>query len=303
MHTHGHDHHHHGSVATGLKRAFVVTLLFAAVEAVGGVLSHSMALISDAAHMIVDASALGLALFAARIALRPRSSTHTFGYGRAEILAAAVSGGALMVAACGILVEAIERLREPVTIQARMMGGVAVFGLLANLGAAYFLHGDTQTSLNSRAAWLHVMADAAGSVATIIASIVILRGGSPRVDSVASIVIAILIVYGAFRLLREAATVLMEQTPPGVDVVAIERTIRTVPGVRDVHDLHVWRISDGFPMATAHVVLDGAAHGVDVARDVAKRVHDAHGIDHVTIQPEVAVPAEAPIELARARPR
>jgi len=296
--THGHAHRH--GAGTALTRALALTLGFAFVEAVVGVLSGSLALLSDAAHMLVDSGALALAIFAQRLAARPRTELHTFGYRRAEVLAAAISGGALVTTSIGIIIEALGRLGSFREIRGDWMLGTAVAGLLVNLAAGLALMREARASINVRAALAHVMADAAGSVAAIVASVAVLRFGLHQADAIASILISILILWGASKLIRESAAILMEQAPAGVSAAAIEATIRATPGVRDLHDLHVWTISDGFPVVTVHVVLDGQAHGTGVARAVSERVAKEHGIEHVTVQPEAVLEAEAPLPM---RPR
>jgi len=297
-HTHGHGHSHGAGGA--LTTALVVTLIFAFVEAGVGFFSKSLALLSDAGHMLIDSGALALAVVAQRLASRPRTASHTFGYRRAEVLAAAVSGGVLFAASIGIVVEALGRLREAEAVRGDWMLGTAIAGLLVNIASGMALMREAHSSINVRAALAHVMADAAGSVAAIVASIAVLKFGIPEADSVASILISLLILWGAWKLIRESAAVLMEQAPPGVSAAEIEKTIRETPGVRDLHDLHVWTISDGFPVVTVHVVLDGQGHGTGVARAVAERVAKAHGIEHVTVQPEAVLEAEAPLIM---RPR
>jgi len=182
------------------------------------------------------------------------------------------------------------------------MLATAVAGLAVNVGAGLALMSGAHASINVRAALAHVMADALGSVAAIAASVAVLRFNLPEADSVASIAISILILWGASKLLRESASVLMEQVPEGISTAAIEATIRATPGVRDLHDLHVWTISDGFPVVTVHVVLDGQGHGTGVAHAVAERVAREHGIEHVTVQPEAVLEAEAPLLMKPRQP-
>jgi cobalt-zinc-cadmium efflux system protein len=169
---------------------------------------------------------------------------------------------------------------------------VAVFGLLANVASAAVLT-RAAGNANIRAARAHVLSDAAGSVAAIVAGVLVVTLGWGRADSVASVLVAGLALWSAWRLVRRTASVLMESTPPGLDVGDLEDTIRATPGVADLHDLHAWRISEGFDVVTVHVVLDGAHHGTEVAREVARRVHDEHGIGHVTVQPEAPAAAAA----------
>ncbi len=249
-------------------------------------------MLSDAGHMLTDAGALGLALWAQSLSTRPRSGRKTFGYRRAEILAAAANGIVLGITAVAVIVEAIRRLSAPAQVEAHVMLVVAAVGLVVNLIGAWNLSRGETRSLNLRAAAIHMLADAAGSAAAIIAAVLILAFGWDRADPVTSIVISALILTGSWRLLRDATHVLMEGTPAGIDVAVLERVACGTPGVCDVHDLHVWSIVDDAPVITAHVVLDPGAHGVEVARDVGRRIEEAVGQCHVTVQPEAALPDE-----------
>ncbi|MFT3927898.1 MAG: cation diffusion facilitator family transporter [Myxococcales bacterium] len=275
------------SASRRLAWALVLTAGFMVVEVVSGLMTHSLALLSDAGHMLTDSGALLLALFAQRIAMKPRTRLYTFGFRRAEILAALINGVVLVVTALLIVVEAIERLKDPPQVQAGTMLWVACAGLLVNLCAALVLglnheHGNA----NLRAALAHVLSDALGSVASIGAALSVLYFDQPLADPLASLFISLLIGFGALRLVRSTANVLMESVPLGVDLGELERVIRETPGVADLHDLHAWGISDGFAAVTVHVVLDGAAHGTDVAQAVVQRIKDRFGITHVTVQPE-----------------
>lgn len=303
-HPHRHDHRHaHDPAGAGraLSGALGVTLAFAFVEAVVGLGAGSLALLSDAAHMLVDSGALALALFAQRLAARPRTASHTFGFRRAEVIAAAISGGALGAASLGIIIEAAGRLSAPHPVRGEWMLATAVLGLVVNAASGAVLLRSAHASINVRAALAHVAADAAGSVAAIAAAVAVLRFDLPQADAVASILISVLILWGAARLIRESAGILMEQAPSGLPAEAIEATVRATKGVADLHDLHVWTISDGFPVVTVHVVLEGGAHGAEVAGEVARRVAREHGVTHVTVQPEARVVAEAPIAFAPRR--
>jgi cobalt-zinc-cadmium efflux system protein len=262
-----------------------MTTSFMFVEVVAGLISRSLALLSDAGHMLTDAGALALALVAQNLAARARTERHTFGYRRAEILAALINGTVLGVSAIWIIIEAARRFSEPRAILGAPMLVVAGLGLVVNLIAAWLLaHG--HGNINTRAAAAHVASDAAGSVAAMIAGGLVLGFGWNIADPIASIAISLLILWGAWRLVRESVDVLMEGTPAGVDPNALEQVILTAPGVASLHDLHVWCISDGFPVVTVHVVLDGSGHGTDVSRAVARRIQERFGIEHVTVQPE-----------------
>jgi cobalt-zinc-cadmium efflux system protein len=291
-HAHDHDHGHAGAPIPYLRAALAITLGSMAVEVVGGVVSGSLALLSDAGHMLADAGALALALTAQLVAARPRTERRTYGWRRAETLAAFLNGIALGVTAVFIVAEAVERWSSPPPVRGSIMLPVAVFGLLANVASAAVLT-RAAGNANIRAARAHVLSDAAGSVAAIVAGVLVVTLGWGRADSVASVLVAGLALWSAWRLVRRTASVLMESTPPGLDVGDLEDTIRATPGVADLHDLHAWRISEGFDVVTVHVVLDGAHHGTEVAREVARRVHDEHGIGHVTVQPEAPAAAAA----------
>ena len=281
------------AVALGLTAAFLV------VEVVVGILSGSLALLADAGHMLGDSGALALSLVVAFVAARPRSARKTFGYRRAEVLAALAHAVALAVAATWIVMEAVERMGAPPPVHAGPMLAAAVAGLGVNLASAWVLHRRAGSGINVRAALAHVLGDALGSVAAIAAGLAMWIGRFYLADPLASVAISCLLVLGAYRLVREATHVLMEGTPEGLDVAALERTILDTPGVDGVHDLHVWEITPGAPMLTAHVVLAPGTHGTDVAARVGQRVTEAHAIAHVTIQPEPPEPAPISIRLKR----
>jgi cobalt-zinc-cadmium efflux system protein len=260
------------------------------VEATVGFLSGSLALMADAGHMLADAGALGLALVAQRFAERPRTERSTFGYRRAEVLAAFVNGMALSGVAVLIIKEALERYFSPVAIQGQAMLVTAAAGLCVNLLVAAILMRSQRDSVNVRAAFAHVLSDALGSVAAISAGLMVVFFDVTRADPVVSAAIAVLVFWSGFRVLRETAGILLESAPPNLDVGKIERTISETPGVGGVHDLHVWRISHRFDALTAHVTLERGSHGTDVCQAVALRLKQVHGLSHVTIQPESPPP-------------
>lgn len=273
------------------------------VEAIAGWASGSLALMSDAGHMLSDSGALALALAAQRVADRPRTRTRTFGFRRAETLAALANATALAASAVLIVIEAVRRLAhgaEP--IEGRTMLAVAGLGLAINVTSAIVLSRGREKNANVRAALAHVLSDAAGSVAAITAGVLVIWRGWAWADPACSLVIAILIAIAAVRLVQNASGVLMEGAPAGLDVGALEKTIRGTPGVREMHDLHAWRIEEGFDAVTVHVVLAPEAHGVEVAREVARRIHREHGVEHVTVQPEAASESIVPVEALK-RPR
>jgi cobalt-zinc-cadmium efflux system protein len=285
--------------------ALALTVLFMAVEAVTGWLVHSLALLSDAGHMFADAAALGLALVAQRVASRPRTTFRTYGFRRAETLAALANGIALGVTALLVVAEGIARWHEPPAVDVLPMLVVAIVGLLVNLLAGWVLSRGQGHNTNVRAAIAHVAADALGSAAAIAAALLMLWFAWYRADVIASLAISLLILWGAYRLVTETVSVLMESAPPGVSLAELEATIRGTRGVAEMHDLHAWTISDGFDIVTVHVVLDGSAHGTDVAREVGERIRVAHKVNHVTVQPEAPSlpPAIHPAHLLLRKPK
>ena len=293
---HGHGGHGHGQAGVTpvrvLRVALVLTASFMVVEAVVGVWSGSLALLADAGHMLADAGALALALVAQHFAARPRTQHSTFGFRRAEVLAAFINGVALAVTAVWVVVEAAERWLSPHAIRGVGMLITAVAGLLVNAIVAAVLMGAQKDSLNVRAAFVHVLTDALGSVAAILAGLAVVFLGWVRADPALSVLIALLVAYSGWRVLRETTAILLEAAPPELDVAAVEASIRECPGVAALHDLHVWRISDSFDALTVHVTLERGAHGVDVCRSVADKLKADHGLEHVTVQPEAPPPDE-----------
>lgn len=271
-------------------------------EFVVGWWSHSLALVADAGHMLGDTGALALSYWVASVAQRPRSRRCTYGYRRAEVLGALLSSVMLTVISLWVGTQAIQRLLSttPLDIHGHGLLATAFVGLLVNLCAAWILHRHGGESLNVRAALLHVFGDILGSVLAMIAGISVLAG-YPFTDALASLAIAALLLWGCVRLLREATHVLMEGAPERLDVSAVERTIAETPGVRSVHDLHVWCLTPDVPMLTAHVVIAPSAHGTDVAKRVGERLRDEFRIEHATIQPEPAGPTHVPLRLSKSR--
>jgi cobalt-zinc-cadmium efflux system protein len=285
---HGHDHHHARSQS---KTRLVLALLLAGgylvAEVVGGILTNSLALLADAGHMLSDVAALALSLAAIWIAERPADARRTFGYYRAEILAALVNGATLGAISIYIFIEAARRLSEPPEVQGPLMLGIAVGGLVVNLIALAILSGGKEHSLNVRGAWLHVMTDALGSVGAIAAAVLIWLFHWNWADPAISIVIGLLVIYSGWRLVQESVAVLMESAPRGIDVDQVRDAIAGTSGVAAVHDLHVWTITSGFDALSAHVVLADAnlPHGKLLA-ELRTALHDRFGIDHITIQIE-----------------
>ncbi|HSG46307.1 MAG TPA: cation diffusion facilitator family transporter, partial [Longimicrobiales bacterium] len=265
---HNHDHDHGAEQGPGgrtaerrrLRWVLGITTAFMVAEAVGGWLSGSLALLADAGHMLTDAGALALSLFAMRMAQRPANTEKTFGYVRLEILAALVNGATLLVIAGLIVVEAWRRLREPVAVDAGVMLTIAVMGLGVNIAGALLLHGHAHDNLNMRGAYLHVLGDLLGSVGAIAAGLVILFTGWTPADPLISVVIALLILYSAWNLVKEATDVLLEAAPAHIDVADVVEELRNIPGLDQVHDVHVWTLTSGFVALSAHGVIDDPTH-------------------------------------------
>jgi cation diffusion facilitator family transporter len=302
----GHGHSHAPATAGAAQRRRLVlvlglTVAVLAAEVVGAVLSGSLALLADAGHMATDAAGLGLALAAVTLAQRPARGRRTFGWQRVEILAAVANGLLLLAVAAYVLIEAIRRIGQPPEIGAGLMLVVASVGLVVNLGSILLLHGGRRTSLNVRGAYLEVVADALGSVAVIVAAVVIATTGWTPADIVASAVIGCLVLPRAWQLLREAFDVLLEAAPRGVDLGDVRAHILGVDGVLDVHDLHAWTITSGLPVLSAHVVVTdealAAGHGGRVLDALCSCLGEHFDLEHCTFQLEAAAHAghESPV--------
>lgn len=268
--------------------ALAITSIFLVVEVIGAYISNSLALLADAAHMLTDVAAIGLSLFAMWLARRPTQPERTFGHLRAEILAALVNAVTLIVMAIYIFWEAWQRWQEPPEVQSTPLLIVAIAGMCANIASAWVLSrgGGHEQSLNTRGAFLHVIGDLLGSVATIVAALVIALTGWYAADPLLSAVIGGLVVFGAWSLLRESVDVLLEAAPRGVVIADVRRTIDDVPGVEGVHDLHVWTVTSGFTALSAHVETDDLANWSSCMQEIARTLRDTFGIVHVTLQPE-----------------
>ena len=295
MHDHNHPRGpeaHRPAVATihgdrkRLTFAVALTSIYLIAEVIGGLLTGSLALLADAGHMLSDVASLGLALGALLLARRPASSDRTYGYHRAEVLAAAVNGIALVAVAVWIVVEAISRVRNPPEVWAGPMLAVATGGLIINLLVLSRLHGGHDHSLNLRGAWLHVLADTLGSVGAITSGAIIWFTGWQLADPLASILIALLVLGSAVNLLSNTAHVLMEGAParPRCDEVRAEMV--AVAGVGSIHDLHLWTLGHGRKVLTAHVVKESCSTMEDLLPRLQGRLEDRFGLTHVTLQVE-----------------
>ncbi len=287
MQSHAHIHHHVPEAAgKSLVWALLLTLGFAGVEAAAGWWSGSLALLGDAGHMVSDAFALGFASIAAWVARRPPSKRHSYGLGRADVIAALVNGVFMLAIVAGIVIEAIERFREPRPVVGVAVIGVATIGLAINVMVAYVLSRGEKT-INTRAAMLHVMGDLLGSAAALIAGIVIYATGWTPIDPILSLFICLLIIVSSLRLLREALHIILEGVPPHLDFTEVgEAMVKASERVLSVHDLHIWNLSSGTIALSAHVLVDELDSWDELLEQERKMLHDRFGIDHVTLQPE-----------------
>jgi cobalt-zinc-cadmium efflux system protein len=290
LHAHraGDARHHHaieGRNPRVLMGAVALTLGFAGIEALAGILANSLALIADAGHMVTDSAALGLALFAQVLAHRPPSPKHSFGFGRSEALAAFVNGLAMLGVVGWILYEAAQRFVTPPPVQGGMVLIVAAVGLGINLLVAWLLSQDPK-SINTRAALVHVMGDMLGSVAALVSGAVILLSGWMTIDPLLSVLVSMLILRSTFAVLRDSYHVLMEGVPHDIDYLQVGADIGAIAGVLSVHDLHVWEMAAGQPALIGHVEVRSIQEWPQVLASIKAMLLDKHGIDHVTLQPE-----------------
>lgn len=270
-----------------------LTLAVCAAEVAGAAVSGSLALLADAGHMLADIAAIGLSLFTAWIAEKPADASRTYGYLRWEILGALLNGAALFVIAGWIVVEAAGRFHAPPPVHGGVLFGVALVGLVANLGSLLALHGGHHENLNVRAAYLHVLGDALGSLGALLAGGIILATGWTMADPIISVGIAVLILGGAWRLVRESVNILLESAPSHISLAEVERRIRGLPGVTAVHDLHVWTVTSGLVAMSGHAVVPDLGTHPDALSGI-QRAMSALGIGHVTIQLETGGPCPDP---------
>ncbi|MBS0215304.1 MAG: cation transporter [Proteobacteria bacterium] len=267
--------------------AFGLTAAFLVVEAIGGLITNSLALLSDAAHMMTDVIALAISLIAVRLSRRPPDARRTYGYARMEAIGALVNGGLLFIVAIYILWEAVGRFRQPPEVASTAMLVIAVIGLVVNLISMRLLQAGSGSSLNVKGAYLEVWSDMLGSVGVILAAIVIRYTGWVHADPIIAVLIGLWVLPRTWTLLRAAGHVLMQGVPNGLDLDAVRAAISDQPGVAEVHDLHAWALGSNEPVLTAHVVLDATGRDADAVRAaLAAMLHDRFDIDHATLQVE-----------------
>ena len=290
QHNDGHEHglgHSHAADASvpALRLTLILTAVLLVVEVIGGVLSNSIALLADAGHMLTDVAAVGLALFVAWFSKQPTTPEKTYGFLRWEILAAFINGSTLLLISAWILFEAVTRLRVPQPVEGGLMLAVASAGLIVNIVAARILAASSSGSLNMRGAYLHVLGDVLATLGTIIAAILIRFTGWLMADPIASILTTVLIMSGAWRLVRESIDILLESTPAHIPLPAVRGQLEAIPGIESVHDLHIWSVTPAVVAMSAHCIV----REPDKHQHVLEHIHDAmrlFGIQHVTIQLE-----------------
>ena len=287
-HEHDHHGHSHGPSPDADRRWLAIALAFIAsfmaVEVVVGIIASSLALLSDAAHMLTDAASIALALVAVRLAARPPTRRYTFGLGRAEILSAQVNGASLLVLAGIIAIEAVRRLFDPPDVEGGFVIVVGVLGGLVNVAAAWALSRSERKSLNVQGAMAHVLADLYGSIAATASGVVIVLTGTEEADGVAALVVAGLMLRSGWRLLRDSSRILLEGSPKDIDVAEVGEALARHTGVLEVHDLHVWEVTSGFPALAAHVLVPEGDDCHARRRELEALLHERFGIDHTTLQ-------------------
>jgi len=286
------QHHEHNHLAgNGVRRLLIALLIISAImvaEFVGGLLSNSLALQGDAGHMLVDALALGISILAIQVARRPSTVTRTFGYHRIEIMAALTNGIILGLVAMYIFYEAYQRFIDPPEVQTTLMMIVAAVGLVANLTAMWLLRGARKNNLNMRAAFWHIFGDTISSLGVITGGIIIMTTGWGIVDPIMAVLIGCIILWGAVRLIRESADILLEAAPKHVRIEEVNRMILGIPGVEDVHDMHIWTITSGIIALSAHLIIEDqtVANSGEISRAVNKELARLFNITHTTLQLE-----------------
>lgn len=289
-HVHGHGGHSHGVSADADAGKLAITLglilAFMCVEVATGIIAHSLALLSDAGHMLTDAAAIAFSLVALRLAQRPAKGAMTFGLKRVEILSAQANGITLLVLAAFIIYEAIHRLVSPPNVRGGLILVIALLGIVVNVAATWTLAKANRQSLNVEGSFQHIVTDLYAFIGTAVAAIVILATGFDRADPIASLLVAGLMLRSAYGLLRESGRVFLEAAPRGLDPDEIGRAMAAAPAVVEVHDLHVWEVTSGFPALSAHVLVGTDANCHAARRELETLLHDRFDVEHTTLQVE-----------------
>jgi cobalt-zinc-cadmium efflux system protein len=284
MTAHHHHHHHRSDDSRRMTVVLLVNIAMLAAAIAGGLVFDSLALLADGGHVLADVGAIALALFAAWVASRPASPQRTFGFRRTEIIAALANGVTLVAVSVFVFIEAISRMSNPPDVQGAGVLAIGAFGLAGNAFATWMLMQGDRSNVNLEGVLRHSAADALGSLGVIVAALIVLTTGWDQADAVVSIGIAVLILLGSWRLVREPFNVLMEAAPEGIDVRDVGNAMCGVPGVREVHDLHVWTVTSGFAALAAHIRSDPSESAEEVRERVEIVLHERFGLDHTTLQ-------------------
>jgi cobalt-zinc-cadmium efflux system protein len=284
MSAHHHHHHHRADDNRRMGVVLAINLAMLAAGIVGGIVFDSLALLADAGHVLADVGAIALALFAAWMASRPAGPQRTFGFRRTEIFAALANGVTLVAVSVFVFIEAVARMSDPPDVQGVGVLIVGAFGLAGNAIATWILMRGDRSNVNLEGVLRHSAADALGSLGVIVAGVLVLTTGWDQADPVVSIAIGVLILLGSWRLLREPFDVLMESAPEGIDVQEVGSAMCNVPGVREVHDLHVWTVTSGFPALAAHIRSEPSESADEVRERIEAVLHERFGLDHTTLQ-------------------
>ena len=298
VHGHSHSHSPQNGDRRALTRALVLIVLFMAGEVVFGLVANSLALLADAGHMLTDAAALGLAIFAASMAARPAHGRWTFGYKRVEVLAAQINGLTLLIIGVWIVYGAVRRLIEPDDVRGGIMLTVALVGILVNGLATLLLSRASRESINVRGAFVHVLNDLAAFVGTAVAGGLILATGWDRFDPIASLFVAALIGWSSWGLLRDSTQIFLESAPAEIAPDDVGREIAASPDVVEVHDLHIWTVTSGFPALSAHVLVKPGADCHAIRRRLEGMLVERFGLDHTTLQVDHAQGSSTPVEIS-----
>lgn len=299
-HSHTHPHAPTDANRRALTGALVLIVAFMAGEVVFGILASSLALLADAGHMLTDAAALGLAIFAASMAARPARGRWTFGYKRVEVLAAQINGLTLLVIGIWIVYGAVGRLVDPPDVEGGVVLVVACVGIAVNVAATSLLARASKTSINVRGAFVHVLNDLAAFVGTAIAGALVLFTGWDRFDPIASLVVAALIAWSSAGLLRDSTRIFLESSPADIDPDEVGRAIVAAGEVVETHDLHVWTVTSGFPALSAHVLVQSGADCHAIRRSLERMLVERFGLDHTTLQVDHVQGTSSSVELQRA---
>jgi cobalt-zinc-cadmium efflux system protein len=292
-HSHGHSHgHSHTSNKKALLSSFLLIAAFMVVEVIGGIMTNSLALLSDAGHMLSDAASLGLSFFAIKLGEKQVTQEKTYGYKRFEIIAAALNGITLIVVSIYIFYEAFHRFIKPPAVQSTGMLWISTIGLVVNIIAFFILmKGDKDENLNVRSAFLHVLGDMLGSVGAIVAALLIMFLGWGIADPIASVVVAVLIIISGIRVTKDSFHILMEGAPTQIDIEQVKEVLGRIPLVKEVHDLHIWTITSGYPILSCHITIYDEGIHDEILSQSQKVLHDEFEIEHSTIQVEKGCPS------------